>query len=613
VPEDRHIAISSSNQLSPDEVSRHTFGTVRRGFDPAEVRTFLEEVARSITSLHEREQQLRNEIAEAQERAAHPVVDESTLTEALGHETAKVLRAAHEAAGELLRRAETDASERIANAERRESQAREDADRASAEQAAALQEERDKAHRHAQSEASALIDAARRESEKALEEARTECRSMVQQAQELRTRILTDLSSRRRVLHLQIEQLRAGRERLSEAIQEVRVSVDQIADELFRAEDQARLAAEAAGRNAVDAADDEVDAELAQPEIAQAEIEAPQQTAAAEPDAAASSDSDEVDQEPSPEGEPQDQPQNEPKDPGAREQKVDDLFARLRAATSTSGPETKGEEPEAGSGSGSGRGSVVAAAEATPVEPTPTAEGPRHVGTPDTEEVEGTEDADGDDRPFDLVRRDELLAPAIAGLARRVKRSLQDDQNDILHRLRSQGGWKDGVLPDASEHIERYVEASKEMLDEAARAGATFAGFSIEQTGDVSGIATELAAEVVGPLRRRLEEGGPNVDPTDDAAMVEHVGAAFREWRGDRTERLAGDHATAAFSIASLAATSGDVTVRWIVDDIGAPCPDCEDNALAEDVRPGDEFPTGHVHPPVHSGCRCLLVVSQAT
>ncbi len=206
-----------------------------------------------------------------------------------------------------------------------------------------------------------------------------------------------------------------------------------------------------------------------------------------------------------------------------------------------------------------------------------------------------------------------LLGPAIAGLARRVKRALQDDQNDILHRLRSRGGWKDGVLPDPSEHMARYVEASKEMLDEAARAGATFAGFSVELTEDVSGIATELASEVVGPLRRRLEEDGPTVDPTDDAAMVEHVGAAFREWRGDRTERLAGDHATAAFSISSLAAMSGDVTVRWIVDDIGSPCPDCEDNALAEDVRPGNEFPTGHVHPPVHSGCRCLLVVSQAT
>ena len=53
------------------------------------------------------------------------------------------------------------------------------------------------------------------------------------------------------------------------------------------------------------------------------------------------------------------------------------------------------------------------------------------------------------DRPLELVRRDELLGPVIAGLARRVKRALQDDQNDILDRLRSQGGWKEGVLPDA--------------------------------------------------------------------------------------------------------------------------------------------------------------------
>ncbi len=161
MPEDRPIAITSSNQLSPDEVSRHTFATVRRGFDPAEVRTFLEEVARAITSLQEREQQLRKEVAAAEERAAHPVVDESTLTEALGQETAKVLRAAHEAAGDLLRRAEADASERIANAERRESQSREDAERASTEQAAALQEERDQAHRQAQSEADKALEDAR--------------------------------------------------------------------------------------------------------------------------------------------------------------------------------------------------------------------------------------------------------------------------------------------------------------------------------------------------------------------------------------------------------------------------------------------------------------------
>ncbi len=55
---------------------------------------------------------------------------------------------------------------------------------------------------------------------------------------------------RRRVLHSQIEQLRAGRERLAETIGDVRTAVDHITDELFRAEDEARLAAEEAGRQA---------------------------------------------------------------------------------------------------------------------------------------------------------------------------------------------------------------------------------------------------------------------------------------------------------------------------------------------------------------------------
>ena len=84
-----------------------------------------------------------------------------------------------------------------------------------------------------------------------LTQARAECREMVEEAQALRSRVLADLSRRRKVLHAQIEQLRAGREHLAETVLAVRRSVDGIADELFRAEDEARLAAEAAGREAI--------------------------------------------------------------------------------------------------------------------------------------------------------------------------------------------------------------------------------------------------------------------------------------------------------------------------------------------------------------------------
>jgi hypothetical protein len=102
---------------------------------------------------------------------------------------------------------------------------------------------------------------------------------------------------------------------------------------------------------------------------------------------------------------------------------------------------------------------------------------------------------------------------------------------------------------------------------------------------------------VVTTLRRQVAEGSG--DPAD------RIGAAFREWRGERVERLVGDQATQAFS-AGVAAASANGKVRWVVT-TSAGCSDCEDNALAGAVRGSEPFPTGHAHPPAHSGCRCLI------
>src|ERR1700689_19631 len=92
MPEDRRLTISTSSRLHPDEVARHTFGTARRGFDPAEVRVYLEQIAHEM------------------EAAPNPVLDEAPLPAALGQETARVLRSAHDAATELVAKAEADAS-----------------------------------------------------------------------------------------------------------------------------------------------------------------------------------------------------------------------------------------------------------------------------------------------------------------------------------------------------------------------------------------------------------------------------------------------------------------------------------------------------------------------
>jgi hypothetical protein len=102
-------------------------------------------------------------------------------------------------------------------------------------------------------------------------------------------------------------------------------------------------------------------------------------------------------------------------------------------------------------------------------------------------------------------------------------------------------------------------------------------------------------------LRRRIEDG------EDDAG--ERVGAAYREWRGERVERLVGDFAVQAFSAGTVAASMPGGKVRWVLTNSEG-CSDCDDNALAGSVEASEGFPTGHPYPPAHSGCRCLIAPS---
>ncbi|HLI73002.1 MAG TPA: DivIVA domain-containing protein, partial [Acidimicrobiales bacterium] len=587
-----------------DEVARHTFGTSRRGFDPAEVRAYLEAVARELVAAADREHELRRAVAEAERRAANPVLDEATLTAALGQETARVLKSAHDASAELVARAEGEA-ERIRSqaheeADHLRSQAQHDADQllgrteqTTNERTAQAEAAANEMRRRAQDEATARLDSAKLEAESMVTTAREECRSMVQEAQEHRARVLADFTRRRRVLHSQIEQLRAGRERLAQTITEVRTAVDQIADDLFRAEDEARLAAEAAGRQAA--------AQTDAPDLEISESERTTRTHPPEPASSAAEGSD-------PE----------------RSKAVEELFARLRAETA--GPEVEestdphgtvveGRAVDATGGNGAaglapaGNG-AAASPEAHDASPrdggakAPEATASDSAGPAD--EADGAdEEAPGERDPL-LMRRDEMLGPVMVTLARRLKRALADDQNDILDRMRAKGGWGPGVLVAEDEHEQRYVRAATDPLRDAARSGAEFAGGSAPDEVAVDAIALELAAAIVGPLRRRLDDDGASVDDGDDAALVELVGAAYREWKGARVERLAADQTVAAFS-QSVTAVSGGAKLRWIVDDDGVECPDCDDNALAGHVPAGDTFPTGHAYPPAHAGCRCLL------
>ncbi len=190
-----------------------------------------------------------------------------------------------------------------------------------------------------------------------------------------------------------------------------------------------------------------------------------------------------------------------------------------------------------------------------------------------------------------IARRDELLSPVTARLSRTVKRALGDDQNRLLDQLRNTPSTpSEELLGPEDAHVDTFAAAANEHLREAFAAGTVFAGTGAARVSEGDAVAQSaagLAHVVVTMLRGKiLDTGGDTADK---------VGAAYREWRGERVERLAGDYATQAFS-AGVAAARADGKLRWVVASASG-CSDCADNALAGAVSTSEGFPTGHAHP----------------
>ena len=620
MPEDRLVSITSSSHLAPDDVARHTFGTVRRGFDPGEVRAYLESIAIGLRSFTEREGELLHDLADAEHRAAHPVLDEAALTDAVGAETARVLHSAHEVAAEMEAKAKAEAERILSEASHEADEARARTESLVRQQTEAAQAAAEDLRERTGQQVAAGLEAARHEADELMSTAREQCRAMVEEAQELRSRVLADLAKRRKVLHAQIEQLRAGRERLTQTVDDARRSVEAIAQDLFAAEDNARVAAEDAGRAAASRPDEGTPEEVAVLLLAAEVEQVAEETAEADeadgvekpaPESGAVKSPDSPPAEPPGDGDPGlseavDPPPPEGSAPvtGDDPTPVDQLFARIRAQQDETdgGPDVlepaktpAGEVPESAS-----EGAAAADETATP-----------------TDDDAGSEDQPPDDRHPAAAQRDQMIESIVSSLARRLKRTLQDSQNDLLDTLRSHGSsWSPDLLPDEVEQVDTVATAALPILEEAAEAGVSFAGTAAGQRPGADlllGIAHELAESVVGPLRRRLADGHGALADADETAAIEHVGGAFREWKGERVERLAGDHVVAAFSAGTLSAVEAEPgQLEWVAVPGGgdAPCPDCEDNGLNGPQRPGEKFPTGHLRPPAHPGCRCLLVRS---
>ena len=580
MPEGR--APISSSRIATGDIAQHTFAVVRRGFDADEVRAYLQTVSRSIEALEERTQELRGALAEAEERAAHPLVDEATLTASLGQHSAQILRHAHEEAARIVVQAQEGAATLLRETQSQvdELQARTEA--SSAERVVEVELLVANAREEARTDSDRVLSDAAAEGEVIIARAKDEGRALLEQVQEARRRVLGDLASRRRSLGIQIEQLRAARDEMAASVHGVRDKVDEILTHLERTDEEARAAAAAVGDQfRVHGGDGPLDQDAAD-----------DMTGGAPP----------VDGGRGATGEGRGEPGEDEAGGGAGAPSVDELFARIRAGT--------GEAAAPGA-------SALLDADADPGDSpadAPTAE-VAQVGAADEDAAGKAEPASGAAASEDeavpgtddelIARRDELLAPLTARLSRTVKRALGDDQNRLLDRLRSKPSLTgDDLMGPEDEHLAAFATAARANLAEAFTAGTVFAGADAAgpDDGAVDQSSDGLARNVVTMLRRRIEEGAG--DPAD------RLGAAFREWRGERVERLAGDHATQAFS-AGVVAAGGDGKLRWVVTATGG-CSDCADNALAGAVGATETFPTGHLYPPAHSGCRCLVAPTDA-
>ena len=763
----------SDGPLSPEEVAHRGFGTTFRGFDTGEVRAYLQRVANDLRDATARERDLHRRLADAEHRAAHPVLEGDALTRALGDEMGRVLATAQEAANGLRDKAEENAARILREAHDQAQRIRAQAEAILAVRTEEADAEAAEMRRAAQQEGAGVVERARREAADAMADVEGKARQLVHDAQAARARVLGDLTRRRRLLQTQVEQLRAGRERLLEAYRKVRSTTDEVADELQRVENEAREAAGAAGERvaALADADDRDDVMAAFPAdtavagagggdappappappdggevpgrdaggtapsagglppgeagatpesaaggvpaqvagsagassappvapiAADVKLEVAAQLAgqaaeAAEADAlsaeaaaveAAGEDGGPGTGEatrvvstrpggsserrplrllrrPKPGGRPLDVVPGQPDDEAVRviaadpEAPTPDPEApsveaegtppggtplpgpapedRAGPDTASSPPAPEGDAPDPSAGGAdlaaasvagvdelfarirAGRADAVARAhEVLAGEPG----APVHAADPppgDQREAEPV--PQGPPAPLEeeslLRRRDTAVEGIEAKLARKLKRALQDEQNEVLDRLRSArtGADDEAVLLAATEQADRYRRAADELLPAAAAAGVAFVVPGEDARPDVPDIAdvvNELAAALAEPLRRALQRalGG---DGADQAVVGERIGAAYRECKAQRIEGLAGDAVTAAFGRGTLAALPPEAASRWVVDDDGRPCPDCDDNALAGPTPAGEAFPTGQLHPPAHAGCRCLL------
>lgn len=214
-------------------------------------------------------------------------------------------------------------------------------------------------------------------------------------------------------------------------------------------------------------------------------------------------------------------------------------------------------------------------------------------------------------------RRAEVVDPALPGLIRAIKRCFADNENAVLTHVSTKRSTLTlaALLATPSELALQYTEAIRELVTsiavDAARSHSAARRSDMRAViaqGAVLEKVTEMfVADFISPLHERVAATLVTSAGDRDALLVA-LRALFAEWKSQHLAPIVSDIAYFSYARGLFLGCDTKASVCWAVDPQGPACADAEDNSLATEMRHGDAFPTGHTHPLAHAGCRCLVV-----
>ena len=627
------ISFSRPDPSSPAAVGSAQFSVVRRGFEQEEVRDLLRGVSAELARLQERERFLESELRAMQTRglSAPGALDEEMVTALLGEETARVLTSAREAAKQQIARA-AETAERLV--------------REASSDAARIRQEAEIESSRKRNDAVADVEAE-------IELAKQQGREMVIEAREYREKVLSELARRRELAREQIEHLIHDRDRLVAAFDRARLAANDVVGDLTEFDELSEEVARISGLStpvdatapiffdytkepdAIPQSSESIEGEKVVGVIAESidsitietvdsvevvevveaeEIIEVEEVIVVEDVVEETPDTTVVAMHEAPAG----MSEHPSSEPPAQEHiaEVVQLFGKKRKEAEA--PQVVNEVVEP----------PVAVVEPVEAKKEPVAATPQKKSVDDlfarlkqtnTAEVARTTKPKVvvpkvDQGVFD--HRDEALEPIMVLITRKMKRVLADEENSMLTYLQGKKSVValEKVLPSADEHLQMYVEALSEDVISAAMAGAQSLSKSLKadlrkrvtRSAVMQVVSRTMDESTIRPLREKIQRAVEQSNGDKDE-MSNLIRSVYREMKMQRVEQQVSDIARMAYSRGAYLVLDQGTQVCWMVDPNGPSCADAEDNSLAGSTDLGSEFPTGHVHPTAHAGCRCLI------